>query len=232
MATALASESFLGRLARIARQRGLDTTPGPINDAPSPDEPGHPAYHHRQRVNAALAKLERAVPPRYANATADMPEVAWWASEVSMNPTTAGSLMLWGTTGSGKTHQAYGALRQIAESGPARFGVVAVSFPDLYAALRPGTSDPMERERTMRRVMQTPHLLLDDLGTTKDSAWTEETTYRIINHRYNRCLPLILTSNEPPGALPDLVGDRIASRLIEMTTRVEISGADRRKVSR
>jgi DNA replication protein DnaC len=232
MTTALASESLLSRLARIARQRGLDTTPGPINDAPSPDEPGHPAYHHRQRVNAALAKLERAVPPRYAEATADVPDVAWWASEASMNPAKAGSLLLWGPTGTGKTHQAYGALRQIAASGPARFGVVATTFPDLYAALRPGTSDPTERERTMRRVMQTPLLVLDDLGTTKDSAWTEETTYRIINHRYNRCLPLILTSNEPPGALPDLVGDRIASRLIEMTTRVEVSGADRRKVAR
>ncbi|GAA1466286.1 ATP-binding protein [Nocardiopsis exhalans] len=232
MATALASESLLGRLARIARQRGLDTTPGPINDGPSPDEPGHPAYHHRQRVNAALAKLNRAVPPRYTNATADMPQVARWASEVAMNPTTADSLMLWGPTGTGKTHLAYGALRLIAESGPGRFGVVAATFPDLYAALRPGASDPVERERTMRRVMQTPLLLLDDLGTTKDSAWTEETTYRIINHRYNRCLPMIITSNESPIALPNLVGDRIASRLIEMTTRVEVSGADRRKVAR
>ena len=226
--TMTTTEPILARLRRITHERGLDTTPGPIDDRPSPDQPGHPAYHHNQRVSAALAKLSRTTPPRYTNAVATDPTVIEWADTVAAAPQTAPSLMLWGTPGTGKTHQAYGALRRIAETGPLRFGAIATTWPDLYAALRPGAGAEDERERAIRRVLTTPLLLLDDLGTAKTSTWTEEITYRIINHRYNRLLPIIITSNEPPAALPDLVGDRITSRLIEMTTRVEMNGADRR----
>jgi DNA replication protein DnaC len=219
---------FLARLTRIVHERGLDTTPGPVQDGPDPDLPGHPAYHHRQRVNAALTKFERATPPRYLTASTDVPRVCDWADQVAADVTQAPSLMLWGGTGTGKTHAAFGAVRRIALTGPIRFGFLATTFPDLYAALRPGAATDEERERLMRRVLSVPVLLLDDLGTTKSSLWTEETTYRIVNHRYNRMLPVVITSNEPPAALPELLGDRIASRLIEMTTRVEMTGADRR----
>ncbi|ADH69841.1 ATP-binding protein [Nocardiopsis dassonvillei] len=219
---------LLTRLARIAHERGLDTTPGPVDDDPHPDLPGHPAYHHRQRVNAALTKFERATPPRYLTASTEHPRVCDWADQVAADVTQAPSLMLWGGTGTGKTHAAFGAVRRIALTGPIRFGFLATTFPDLYAALRPGAGNDEERERLMRRVLSVPVLLLDDLGTTKSSLWTEETTYRIVNHRYNRMLPVVITSNEPPAALPELLGDRIASRLIEMTTRVEMTGTDRR----
>ncbi|OLT29312.1 ATP-binding protein [Nocardiopsis sp. CNR-923] len=219
---------FFARLARITREKGLDTTPGPVEDMPRPELPGHPAYHHTQRVNAALTKFERMTPPRYLTASTEHSRVCDWADQVAADVTQAPSLMLWGGTGTGKTHAAFGAVRRIALTGPTRFGFLATTFPDLYAALRPGASGDQERERLMRRVLSVPVLLLDDLGTTKSSPWTEETTYRIVNHRYNRMLPVILTSNEPPAALPELMGDRIASRLIEMTTRVEMTGADRR----
>ncbi|MEU3017184.1 ATP-binding protein [Nocardiopsis sp. NPDC007018] len=219
---------FLARLARITREKGLDTTPGPVKDAPDPELPGHPTYHHRQRINAALTKFERVAPPRYLTATTQHPTVCDWADRVAADVTQAPSLMLWGGTGTGKTHAAFGAVRRIALTGPTRFGFLATTFPDLYAALRPGRGNDDERERLMRRVLTVPVLLLDDLGTTKSSSWTEETTYRIVNHRYNRMLPVIITSNEPPAALPALLGDRIASRLIEMTTRVEMTGADQR----
>lgn len=225
---ATADTQFFSRLARIIHEKNLDATPGPVEDEPHPDLPGHPTYHHRQRVNAALTKFERTAPPRYLTATTDHPVVCDWADRVAADITQAPSLMLWGGTGTGKTHAAFGAVRRIALTGPARFGFLATTFPDLYAALRPGGGNDDERERLMRRVLTVPVLLLDDLGTTKSSLWTEETTYRIVNHRYNRMLPVIITSNEPPAALPELLGDRIASRLIEMTTRVEMTGADRR----
>jgi DNA replication protein DnaC len=78
----------------------------------------------------------------------------------------------------------------------------------------------------MRRVMTIPLLLLDDLGTASDSAWTEETTYRIVNHRDTHLLPTIFTSNYPPGALAEVCDDRIASRLLGMTIRIHIDGPD------
>lgn len=226
--TAATGSDFYRRLARIIDERGEDTTPGPIDDAPNPEEPGHPAYHHRQRVTAALAKLEAHAPPRYKGATTDHPAVCAWADQVAAAPEKAGSLLLWGPTGPGKTHHAYGAVRRIAEAGTARFGFAATTFPDLFAALRPGGASDDERERLMRRYLDSPLLLLDDLGTTKESAWTEEMTYRIVNHRYNQLLPTIVTTNHPPRDLPGMCGDRIASRLIGMTTRIHFDGDDRR----
>lgn len=226
-----ASET-LARLTRLAAKRGIDLTAGSIADEPTPDDPGHPEYHRRQRVQSALAKLAAVTPKRYREATTDHADVLAWAAQVAASPDDAPSLMLWGPTGTGKTHAAYGAARAIAEAGPARFSMVAYTWPDLYAALRPGSATDLERERTMRRVMTTPLAILDDLGTTKDSPWTEEVTYRIINHRYNQCLPTVITTNVAPARLPELVGDRVASRLIEMTVRINMSGPDRRLVRR
>lgn len=227
--TTLAGTDLMGRLRAALARRGLDHEPStPIDNTPSPDEPGHPQYHHRQRVHAALVKLDAATPPLYEGAATDHPDVRAFADRVAGAPEKAGHLMLWGPTGTGKTHHAFGVARRVAESGPARFGFYATTFPDLYASLRPGAAPDLERERTMNRVLTVPLLLLDDLGTAKDSRWVEETTYRIVNHRYTHRLPTMITTNHAPAALPELVNDRIASRLIGMTKRIEMGGPDRR----
>ncbi|WP_304452867.1 ATP-binding protein [Nocardiopsis sp. YSL2] len=219
---------LFARLSRIIAERGEDTTPGAVADGPSPDEPGHPEYHHRQRVLSALGRFDAACPPRYTGATTDHPGVLAWADQVAASPTTAPSLLLWGNTGTGKTHAAYAAIRRIALSGPHRFGFIGSTFPDLFAALRPGAGDGLERERRMRRIMTIPLLLLDDLGTASDSVWTEEITYRIVNHRDTHMLPTVFTSNIPPGGLAQVCDDRIASRLLGMTVRYHFDGPDRR----
>src|SRR3546814_11554545 len=58
---------------------------------------------------------------------------------------------------------------------------------------------------------------------------TEEVTYRLIDHRYTHCLPTIFTTNVPTSNLRDQLGDRVASRLAEMCTRVTLTGSDRRR---
>lgn len=165
---------------------------------------------------------------------ADQPEVVAWAKAAADDPGGAGSLMLWGPTGTGKTHQAYGAVRIIAEAGPVEWGFFATSYPELMADLRPGSGSDETRDRVMRQVMRSPLVLLDDLGAARGTEWVEETLYRIVNHRYNHLLPTVFTSNSAPGELPTLLGDRIASRLVEMTrgSRVQVAGGDRRMVSR
>jgi DNA replication protein DnaC len=66
----------------------------------------------------------------------------------------------------------------------------------------------------------------------KASEWTEEVTYRVINHRYEHQLPTIVTSNLGGGDLRTGLGERIASRLAEMAKRVALKGTDRRRVTR
>lgn len=226
--------SMLARLMAGIADRCPDVTAGPIDDEPTPDEPGHPEYHRRQRAEFALSRWETAAPYRYRQAAATHPDVQAWADRAADDIRSAGILVLHGNIGTGKTHQAYGALRRIAEAGPRNFQMIATTAPDLYGLLRPGGSDKGS-EHELKRLMRIPLLLLDDLGTEKLSEFTEEATYRIVNHRYNESLPLLITTNLPikTGApTADLVtrlGDRLASRLAQTATIVGFDGPDLRR---
>ena len=229
----LASEAVMQRMQQMLEARGLGhITAGPIDDAPTPDEPGHPEYHRRQRATIAVNRWKTATPYRYQDAVASHDAVTAWADRAIADPKTAGILFLTGPFGTGKTHQAYGALRRIAEAGPDRFELIAVTAPDMYALMRPGGSE-RGAEYEVKRLMRIPLLLIDDLGTEKISEFTEEATYRILNERYNECRPLIITSNlpvaDPNGTdLHDQLGARITSRLAQTTTVVPLGGNDRR----
>jgi DNA replication protein DnaC len=81
-------------------------------------------------MNATPAGLAQArIPARYQAAVADHPAVAAWVREVARagRPGIAGapgiaqgrSLLIVGTTGTGKTYQAYGAIRSLLIAGVA-----------------------------------------------------------------------------------------------------------------
>lgn len=225
----------LARIMAGIQERHPGAAAGPVDDTPSANEPGHPEYHRQRRAEWALKRWETATPPRYRRADATLPAIQAWADRVAADPETAGSLLLTGTTGTGKTHQAYGALRRIAAAGPRTYEIRALTAADMNGLLRVnGSSRGVEEE--LRRLCQMPLLLLDDLGSAKATEWTEETTYRLVNERYNACRPTIYTSNLPARSTagPDLasaLGERIVSRLSEDTTVIAMTGPDRRRTA-
>lgn len=230
----LGPSAFARLMAGVTELQQQGVTAGPIDDEPTPDEPGHPEYHRRRRAEWALGRWTTATPPRYRRSDATIPDVQQWADDVATDPDTAGSLLLTGTTGTGKTYQAYGALRRIAAAGPRVYEIQAITAADMYGLLRPkGSERGMEEE--LRRLCRIPLLVLDDLGSAKASEWTEEVTYRLINERYNACRPTLYTSNLPArsaNGAPDLtsaLGERIVSRLSEDTRVVAMTGTDRRR---
>jgi DNA replication protein DnaC len=74
-------------------------------------------------------------------------------------------------------------------------------------------------------------LILDDIGAERLTDFVAETFYLIVNGRYNKMLPTIFTSNFTIGELSERVGDRIASRIVEMCDLVELIGEDKRMAS-
>ncbi|MFB9399100.1 ATP-binding protein [Streptomyces echinatus] len=86
-----------------------------------------------------------------------------------------------------------------------------------------------DNERDLQSLTRCPPLLQDDLGAAKTSEWTEELTYRLINHRYEHLRPTLITSNLTTDALRAALGDRVSSRLAQMTERVTLDGGDRRR---
>ncbi len=230
------SARSMRRLERILAEKGIQVSDSTSDESPE-ENPGDREWHRRARAEYALNRWRTATPPRFRDAEATIPEVAEWADHARADSAAAGALLLTGLTGTGKTHQAYGALRRIAAGGPDRFELIAVNSADMYGHLRP--SPVMgAAERELRKLSEVQYLLIDDLGTAKTSEWTEEVTYRLINYRYNHCLPTIITSNLPARDengpdLTDFVGARVASRLAEMVTSlVPMIGADRRRGGR
>lgn len=216
------------RLRSLLAGRGLAPMQPQADSGGDPNEPGHPEYHRRRRIEIAMTRWEQLTPPRYQTATATEPDVVAWADAVVDNPAAAGSLLLAGTTGTGKTHQAYGALRRIAQAGPTNFAAISVNAADMYGELRPsGTIG--DSEARLRQLRSVPLLHIDDLCAAKGSAWVEEVTYRLINSRYNDLLPTVITTNSPPAQLSEELGDRIASRLAGMCRIVAMVGQDRRR---
>lgn len=192
------------------------------------------------QFEGALAALER-VPARYATALPDAADVDEWLARLLRRALTDSggrraypavyngpSMLLLGGTGTGKTHQAMGVVRGIAAFG-VRSQWKGVTAPDLYASLRPRHG--VDSETEFRAVADARFLIVDDLGAAKNSEFVEEINYRLVNHRYEAVLPTIFTSNVPPKQLAGAVGDRVASRLTEMTTRVVLDGADRRRAA-
>lgn len=174
------------------------------------------------------AAFDRRVPRRYATVEPTA-EATDWAAKVTSAPENTPSLLILGPTGTGKTHYAYSALRAVAETG-ARTRWTAFTAPDLFAHLRP--TPGRDDEQALQDVVQTGLLFIDDLGAAKLSEWTEEITYRVVNYRYEQCLPGIYTSNIPPKELANAVGARVASRLTEMCQRITLKGDDLRKGAR
>jgi DNA replication protein DnaC len=221
----LGGAGTLDRMARILAARNI--APAAVAELADEPEPFSP-----------LEALSAGMPPRYREAVADHPQVLAWARDVAeaavasslgarRQVTTGPSLLMAGVVGAGKTHQAYGAVRRLVQSG---VGVRwrATTAADLYAGLRPRHG--VDSERELAAVSRCPLLLLDDLGAAKASDWTEEITYRLINRRYNHLLPTLITTNLSIKDFRSYLGDRVASRLAQMTTRVEFEPVDRRRL--
>jgi DNA replication protein DnaC len=103
-------------------------------------------------------------------------------------------LVLAGNHGTGKTHLAVAiANHRLDRGSPAIFIVV----PDLLDRLRAtfGPSSDVTYDELFESAREVELLVLDDLGAQSSTPWAQEKLYQIINERYNRRLPTVITSN-------------------------------------
>lgn len=220
-------------LERLLAARGVDLDWLNSGDT-DPHSPANIARH-------SITQAAEVIPFHYRDAITDSPEVLAWLGEIiaQAREAQAGrgapvaavhhgrSLLLLGPTGTGKTYQAYGAIRELAITGVAASWSITTAA-DMYAALRPRHG--VDSEAEFRRYRNASILLVDDLGAErKPTEFTEEVNFRLINWRYERRLPTLITSNLVPKEIGARLGDRVTSRLIEMCQRVVFTGPDRRR---
>jgi len=136
-----------------------------------------------------------------------MRRVARECSNYAKDP--KGWLVLVGVYGCGKTHLAVAILNKCLQRDiPAYFATA----PRMLDGLRASYSDGSYEEQ-VRQVQNVGVLLIDDLGSERETDWTAETLAQIIDHRYTNRLPLVVTTNEHPTKRA--AKSRIWSRLSE-----------------
>lgn len=141
------------------------------------------------------------------------------------------SLLFMGPPGTGKTHLAAAiAIRQAERARSVIFGTVPSILGRIKDTFNKGES--ATEAEVKNAISNCSLLVLDDLGKEKPSEWVEETLYEIINNRYTKRLPVIITTNvglKSVEARYQWNGEAIVSRLFEMCTGVKVGGNDHRR---
>lgn len=135
----------------------------------------------------------------------------------------ARTLVLGGATGTGKSWSAWKAVETLLVNGW-RGGWEIVGAYELSRLIAP----PVDEDR-LDRLAQVDLLAVDDLASIKLTDWAAAHLLGLVDHRWSRRLPTLITTNEPE--LGKIVGDRIASRLSDGAAFVSLDGADRRRAS-
>jgi len=157
-------------------------------------------------------------------------------------------LLFTGGNGSGKTHLAVAALRELAETHGVRgqFWDYHELMREIRNSYNPATA--LTEYELLEPIIELEVLLLDDLGAWKMTDWMNDTLFYILNRRYLARRPTLITTNYPDRDvsprdlekaeatvrreyLVDRIGYRLRSRLLEACTVVRLDGPDRRQVA-
>lgn len=141
-----------------------------------------------------------------------------------------------GTNGTGKTHLAVAIALDLMKRGtPA---ICMTSNKMLQEIKRTYDSNRNISEYELLETYKGVDLLvIDDIGQENCTDWAIAQLYDIVNDRYERCLPTIVTTNLNETELIDAWSQKandwtaraIVSRLHEMTMGITMNGRDRRK---
>lgn len=147
-------------------------------------------------------------------------------------------LLLMGPCGVGKTHLAVAALVEIINSGkPGR--LLFCNFQDLIQEIQASfDSDQVpSKSELLRPLLETDLLVLDELGSQKPTTFIQDILYYVINSRYNDERTTIFTTNyfdegnDRDQLLGARIGERLRSRLHEMTELVQIKGVPDHRIA-
>lgn len=139
---------------------------------------------------------------------------------------TGKGLLLYGTVGTGKTYAACEVANALIDRG---YPVLVTNFARLTNTIQGMFDGKQEYIDSLNKFQL---LVIDDLGTERNSEFMQEMVYNIIDSRYRSGLPFIVTTNltieeiKKPG---DRGRARIYDRLIEKCFPIEVTGGSRRR---
>ncbi|MBR1625557.1 MAG: ATP-binding protein [Bacteroidales bacterium] len=126
-----------------------------------------------------------------------------------------------GCVGTGKTHLACAVAQRVMELGvPAKF----INVVSMISEIKENFS--------VKNFTDIELLIIDDLGKENGTDWVKETVYSIINKRYEKMLPTVITTEKTIEAMTSHYEDKgkaILSRICESFRFIELNGEDYRR---
>jgi DNA replication protein DnaC len=142
--------------------------------------------------------------------------------------TSGSGLLLWGDVGTGKSYMAACIANALIDRGASvRMTNFATIINDLFHA--------EDKNEYIRCLCNYGLLIIDDLGIERNSEYSLENVFNVIDQRYISGRPMIITTNMP---LSDLKNDnglshrRIYDRILERCVPVCVSGQNIRRMKR
>lgn len=136
-------------------------------------------------------------------------------------------LLLYGSVGVGKSYIAACIANALIDKG---YPVLMTTFERIEKTSFGMVSGKQDYFDSLNKY---PLLILDDLGTERDTDYMQEIVHTVVNNRSLANLPLIVTTNLTSQQLQNPTGirnQRIYSRLLKMCCPIKVEGEDQRKL--
>ena len=107
-----------------------------------------------------------------------------------------------------------------------------INVPWLFIALKDNISSPSEYIKHIKENVLTADIVVwDEIGTKAVTTFEHEHLLSLINARIDNNKTNIFTSNLSPIQLKESVGERLYSRVINLSDIIEFKGSDKRGIN-
>lgn len=180
------------------------------------------------------------VPPRYRTATPASIQpvspsakalgraVKVYTDDIRSRYDTGSGMVLLGPPGLGKS-LALAAV--INEACKVYQGPIYATWGDALAELKAGFNGAKDdpRRDAIERLREAPFLALDEIaGAREASDFDHGELFGLVDYRYREELPTLVAANCTPSQFVQLVGERVADRLLEMGPQLVLTGTSQR----
>ena len=153
---------------------------------------------------------------------------AVWAREaakkfLSFSPEAKQNLLIYGTTGTGKTFLSNCVAKEALDKGLTVIYLTASEFLQIASA-----SEFKHIDGPYRNMMETELLVIDDLGTELINSFVEAAVYRLINERLLAARRTVISTNLFPANIAECYNERVWSRIAGNYQFIRMTGPDLR----